>query len=342
MLTKANTAKEQTEIADTIERARVDILGTQAENKSGDITKTQFVKILNDYFDDVPTAEALPEDLATLTLTSKTEYGSHAIKISDIWNGTFGGEIPATPEFDENTFTLGTNESDAQNTDKYGWKVPEYTVQASEMSTNVWRLFYQDSNYTYLITDECVGSYKPSDYYTTMKNGEELKYKTGADVSTVGQKLSSRISTLFTSSNENTNIRTTAWLTDTSDSGMWSEYKNSDAVFAIGSPTVELFAASYNNRNNKSNTITLGLGTYGYTESDWLSVDDNYGIYNKSESYYWWLASPNYNYDNNELSVSGDYNYFYSGYVDYGSAAVRPIVCIPTSVFNSKYTLENK
>lgn len=148
---------------------------------------------------------------------------------------TGGGEIPVGPSFDEDTFTLGTNPSDAQNTDKYGWKVTEYTVKTLEMSTNVWRLFYQDSNYTYLITDECVGSYKPSDYYTTMKNGETLKYQTGADVSTVGQKLSPKISSLFTSNNTNTNIRTTAWLTDTLDTGMWSSYKNTDAVFAIGS-----------------------------------------------------------------------------------------------------------
>ena len=180
VLTKANTAKEQTEIVDTIERARVDILGAQVENKSGDITKVQFVEILEDYFDSVPTAEKLPEDLTTLTLTTKAKYGSHDIKISDIWNGTFGGTgIPVVPNFDENTFTLEANETDAQNTDKYGWKVPEYTVQTSEMSTNVWRLFYQDSNYTYLITDECVGNYRPIVYYTTMKKGEELKYQTG-------------------------------------------------------------------------------------------------------------------------------------------------------------------
>lgn len=109
-----------------------------------------------------------------------------------------------------------------------------------------------------------------------------------------------------------------------------------------GSPTAELFAASYNNRSNKSNTntITLELGTYGYTENiriGWLSVNDNHGIYNKSTSSYWWLASPgNYN-GANELYVNG-----YSGYVDHGnvfnySYAVRPLVCIPTSVFNSKY-----
>lgn len=109
-----------------------------------------------------------------------------------------------------------------------------------------------------------------------------------------------------------------------------------------GSPTAELFAASYNNRSNKSKTITLELGTSGYTEntgSDWLSVNDNHGIYNKSTSSYWWLASP-YGLSSNstyELNVFGSNGYFSHGNVDYNSHAVRPLVCIPTSVFNSKY-----
>ncbi len=78
------------------------------------------------------------------------------------------------------------------------------------MTTNVWRLFYQDNNYTYLITDECVGSYKPSDYYTDI-------YNSGVDVSTVWQKLNPmllEVGTFFTTSNTNRNILATAWLTD--------------------------------------------------------------------------------------------------------------------------------
>ena len=344
LLTKSGDAKEKTEIAEMIERIRVDISGIQAENKSGDITKAQFVEILGKYFDSVPTAEKLPEELSTLTLTTKTEYGSHAIKISDIWNGTFGGKIPEAPSFDENAFTLGTNPSDAQNTDKYGWKVPEYTVKTEEFTTGVWRLFYQDSNCTYLITDECVGNYKPSSFYRTMKNGEELKYQTGANVSVVGQKLNTIISSLFTSTNTSDNIRVTAWLTDTSETGMWNKYKNSDAVFAIGSPTAELFAASYNNRSNKSKTITLGLGAYGYTRNtsnSWLSVGYNHGIYNKSTSSNWWLASPCYSESENQLYVYSYGGYFNGNNVIPTSNAIRPVVCIPTSVFNSKYTLEN-
>lgn len=107
-----------------------------------------------------------------------------------------------------------------------------------------------------------------------------------------------------------------------------------------GSPTAELFAASYNNRSNKSNIITLKLGTYGYTDNTnngWLSVNDNHGIYNKSTSSEWWLASP-YSFNSPcELNVNGFNGCFNHGYVGSDSGAVRPLVCIPTSVFNSKY-----
>lgn len=107
-----------------------------------------------------------------------------------------------------------------------------------------------------------------------------------------------------------------------------------------GSPTAELFAASYNNRSNKSNTITLRYGTNGYIEnagSGWLSVNDNHGIYNKSTSSYWWLASPRNGTTTGGMYVMGSRGMLDGFDVDNISYAVRPLVCIPTSVFNSKY-----
>ena len=332
VLTRASKTKTETEIAEVIEGAKTDVFGEQAGNQ-GELKKEDFIEILRKYFDDVPTAEELPEDLSTLTLTTKVKYGSHTIKVSDIWNGTFGGkETPVIPEFDENTLTI----EEAINTDKYGWKVPEYTVKTEEFTTGVWRLFYQDSNCTYLITDECVGSYKPSDYYSS--------YTSGADVSIVGQKLSPMISSKFISTNKNLSISAMAWLTDTSDTGMWNGYKNSDAVFAIGTPTIELFAESYNNRSNKSKTINLSTAYYGYrhnTSTNWLLSDENYGIYNKDKSLSFWLASPNGSYEKNGMAVTGGNGCFRYDEVSSKSYPVRPIVCIQTPVFNSNYTLED-
>ena len=81
ILTRASDAREETEIATVKERARTDILGVQAENE-GKISKESFVEILNNYFMDVPTVDELPEDLSTLILATKDEYGEHKINIS--------------------------------------------------------------------------------------------------------------------------------------------------------------------------------------------------------------------------------------------------------------------
>lgn len=88
ILKQAQEAKNKTKIAEVKERAQTDILGIQTENE-GKMSKTQFVEILNKYFNDVPTEENLPEDLSKLILKTKEEYGSHDIKISEIWNGQF-------------------------------------------------------------------------------------------------------------------------------------------------------------------------------------------------------------------------------------------------------------
>ena len=50
ILTKATTAKENTQRAEVIERAQIDIVAAQAENESGDITEAQFKTVLDKYF----------------------------------------------------------------------------------------------------------------------------------------------------------------------------------------------------------------------------------------------------------------------------------------------------
>ena len=203
-------------------------------------------------------------------------------EILDNYNNTINNwvsEGKAEETFDASDLTI----EEALNVEKYGWKVPNYTVQAGDMTTNVWRLFYQDSNYTYLITDECVGNYKPSDYYTGV-------YNTGADVSLIGQKLNPMLlenGNFFTTDNTNPNMLATAWLTDPNK---WAEFKNSDAVFAIGSPTVELYVKSFNATasTNGANEISLQVGDYGYTENTlrgFLLESYNKGIYNRDDSH---------------------------------------------------------
>lgn len=50
--------------------------------------------------------------------------------------------------------------------------------------------------------------------------------------------------------NENYNIKATVWFTDTE---FWDEYtdKNGKAIYAIASPTAELYINSFNTTNKK-------------------------------------------------------------------------------------------
>lgn len=108
ILTKASEASKQTEIAEVKEKVQTDILAKQTENE-GNISKEEFVEILNKYFNDVPTAEELPEDLSTLILTTKQEYGSHDINISEIWNGTFPKTIESLKAGDKVYYDTGVS-----------------------------------------------------------------------------------------------------------------------------------------------------------------------------------------------------------------------------------------
>lgn len=106
-----------------------------------------------------------------------------------------------------------------------------------------------------------------------------------------------------------------------------------------GTPTAELFAASYNSISTTKD-ISLEIGTYGYIadESSYTNTEEYYGIYSGSI----WFASPaNYNTymagidSSNKLSTTvHSYDSFYARYI-------RPVVCIQTKKFNQKYNLED-
>ncbi|HCC04331.1 MAG TPA: hypothetical protein DEP51_05715 [Clostridiales bacterium] len=95
ILQKATDAKTLTERASVVEQARTDVLGYQADNKGGDIDKTQLKTILEKYFDKVPDLTDMGKDAILNTeLHTLAKYGTHTITVSEIYNGNFKGEIP--------------------------------------------------------------------------------------------------------------------------------------------------------------------------------------------------------------------------------------------------------
>ena len=244
------------------------------------------------------------------------------------------------------------------NTDKYGREVTNYTAAGLK-----WRLFYEDSNNIYLISETQDGDYpiknvQPCNYTNNTYSPKDASYVSGESVSQQGKDLmplaggaaTSSAGTitigtntnginLFTSSNTNPNIWGTAFLCDTRVDGPWAAYKTEQAAWAMGGPTIELFAASYNATHQGVHQISLSIKDYGYTENTndgWFLESENGGIYrlktrNSNNGEYLWIASPG-DYTNYVLrhTYDGQGHMKWYGRVE-DSYLARPVVCIQKS-----------
>ncbi len=275
----------------------------------------------------------------TPTISKAGTYYLHVLSVDNAGNRkeTVSGAITVEKVFDEeeqSKITIGP----ATRTDDYGKVVKNASTHNNYSAGDIgtWRLFYQDANYTYIISDNDIyyGINRLYDLYTNGGYGN----KTGADVSIIGQKLNPMFKN-FTAQNKTAQMRAVGWLTDTTK---WTKYVAEDALYAIGGPTVELFAASYNT-GNFGKTITLTADEHGYrtnTSPGWLSSGQRNGIYRKYESSYaTYLGSP-YGLNGWIMIVDRDTNKGYLvGCDDDTMHSYRPIVVFETSTFDKKYEL---
>ena len=258
------------------------------------------------------------------------------------------------------------------NTEDYGKKVLNYTA-----ANLVWRVFYEDSGYIYLISETQDGDYPIKDLAlcdeeTYGFNPKDSSYVSGVSVSQQGKdllplhggSLSSSVGTnssgynFFTSEYLLPNAWAMAYLCDTRENGPWEAYRTGPAVWAMGGPTVELFAASYN-ATHTNHQIVLEViinqwgEEYGYlddnTGENWFLKSENNGIYRlKDDGMWnqWWVAGIDdhdywfYVVDDSRGHFSGnyvanegwpEYNAPNWGGSWYATLNARPVVCIPKS-----------
>ena len=183
----------------------------------------------------------------------------------------------------------------------------------------VWRLFYADDNYVYLISTKIGtdGSTEISPqrtahtslgYLGLIQDNIVIKGYSGSNAITDNylRSLNSLwYQMLGNSESETESAKSVAWLMD---QDVWEIWKDNDgmAEYVIGGPTAELFVKSYNATAEINNTSTLKctINSDGYVvtknnSSDpnpIFSDDVNYGIYtsNANEGDYnlFWIASP--------------------------------------------------
>ena len=250
---------------------------------------------------------------------------------------------------------IGTAGYIAQHVNEYYGKTVNYTPKNG---ANVkWKIFYAgttpgtETSNIYLIADNYISSsYAPKGINNSaikINGTNELSfdnlindYKGSSDIT--NNLVRPWLSYLNSYPNStNNNMKAVAYMLDTD---VWSTFTDNDrkAEYAIGSPTLDLFCASYNQKYSSDEQIQYQATSVGYQVKS--SDDSKYG-YNISITrdslyvisggpYATWLASPSYYVGNGQNLVgiqwagSVDATFSY----DDNDCGLRPIVCLKSEV----------
>ncbi len=365
ILKNAADAKQETEKAQIIEQAKIDILGKQADNTSAELEKNEIKEVLDIYFKEVP------EDFTSDTvLTTKEEYGNYEITVSEI----YGGKI------EEAGLTVG-DMTEEQKKELIGKYVTNYepasnnAIVTEEGIPGKWMIFNIDDENIYLIASDYINT----DYCPT-KNGATVtksssyprgasfsgvynQYAGSSDVTQVGKELNYDYflnpEKAYTSTSSN--MKAVAYMLDTN---AWSGFREEGvAEYAIGGPTIELLFEAYNKahpddeypngkykaraKSAKGYEISTDGGEEGgntwsnyiTSSADYLDSDPTFVINSTANAYGMWLASPSANHANDVMLVrfGGTVNYITYSLTDYG---FRPLVCLESRI-ELKKTGEN-
>ncbi len=308
ILEQAQNSKIATKKAEVKEKAQTDIIGVQTATQSTEISKIALKGILNKYFENVP------DDIKSNTeLTTKTEYGSIKMKVSDIYSREIVERYMASD-------IANASQEDKQNL--YGATVTGYTC-ANSAGVDNWKIFYADNKNIYLIADDYIKyDYCPgSANQKIKKNSTEYQlsmdyvigdYKGRESITDEDVKALNRDYFNKNYASTNDNIRAVAYMLD---KNVWSVYAGDKAEYAIGGPTIELLFKSYNEKYGTS-YVSGATSNLGYCikkqESDsWLTgisgmltksdntQDSLYVISNNSKADGMWLATSSAHYTSN-------------------------------------------
>ena len=255
------------------------------------------------------------------------------------------GKISSNNEDEENQISRNNEKSrifgevNEDYVSQIGYKVTGYNSAKGEN----WRLLYVDRENAYLIADLIEDI-----------NLEELPGYAEQPVSELGKKLNSEFKD-WNSDNSKESIDALCLLLN---SDKWEDYKTSYANWAIGSPTIELFIASYNathtekmKKEDKSiipQKLDCKVESTGYklkknSESVFSNDINGLGTVAKIDSAIycggaesWLIASPSARGSWDLMEVGLD---SIEANMIYGEEKIRPVVSIPLTEFEDKITI---
>ncbi len=354
VINKTSIAKEENNKLQERELVQEAVLYATKKNKYGNV-ESQYVREHLNNNSEVESIEEFDNGVEVRFKSTRT----YVIAVDgNIYNNRDEVPINKTPE--------EIKEDNIKNILNIGKKVNFISKYNREL---IWRLFYADDSYVYLISSKLDDNNKEIAAQRTtygaygglgLINQLNTSYTGSANITDDFLKsLNSKWHT-YLEDDANAQYRTSesaksvAWFMD---QNKWKNWKDEAGVaqYVIGGPTIELFFKSFNATatSNSQTQISLEINNGGYDTTietnRMIQYEYNKGIYHlDGETTSFWLASPggNNNYDSDKgLRVrtsgggSGRVYGIYFGQTGY-NLGVRPVAIIPLSAYiESEYNI---
>ncbi len=248
-------------------------------------------------------------------------------------------------QYDSNQISARYIFNSTDRADYYGKEVIGYNCDYN-IAVNSWQIFYADSKNIYLIADNNI-DYKycpvPNTYDTSIFSLDKVITNYTGAINITDKRIQALNSDYFKTNSNNTNMKAVAYMLDIN---AWNVFAGKQAEYAIGSPTIELFLKSYNekystNYQAKSDEYGYRISqdgglSWNYFMSNAINVQDSLYI-NSSNHYGTFLASPSCYAYYSIMCVSTDGKIRITSYTyDLFNLGFRPVVCLKSNTFLEK------
>ena len=318
-------AKEQTEISEEREKVELSALGALAKSEGKGIEEKYLEEELTSY---------IGKRNIDYLLVGTGPFFINCLDTGKVYvvntNGKVSEELVITASDIANNPILF-----------YGAYVKDYDC-INKDAVSSWQIFYADDENIYLIADNRINvNYVPNT-------------SSGKKVATIGENqvyFGSNVRNSYNGSQDITDQRILKWYeyakkySESSivsnkytayllDTNVWNVFAGDKAEYAIGAPTIELFAASYNDINDVKISYEIAdkgysVKTDGEEYSERANIEDI--VRNMYKTGYYWLSSPSISNYLSAISSEGivycDYTYTVSS-----QPGLRPVVCLKKDV----------
>ncbi len=229
--------------------------------------------------------------------------------------------------------------------DNYGDEVDiGQDLNGDNNTTNDWVLFYSNNQNVYLISKEYLASSEVPAGAGMTANGTHAVYwnsLSGTGSSEILENVATKFMLGWRAQNPASTINSAKAVAKLLNTETWNKFavKGStdlDGIQSVGSPTIDMFVASWNQKEKTKITTSVAANGYTVTPESLSAGNALYFPTGESEATGYWLSSPSAAAEDNLLVVKNGEKALGNAAYNTNTYAVRPVIALPEDATGTK------